>query len=136
MNIPAEGIRPQILPEVEILSHRRLSLVVVTVFPGPRRPYYVQSLGRGRAWSHGAHGPDSSSSTPRSRAYRRDRTQQDGSDQDLPRYAELSPADSPGRPQPRVGVEHVDEAGSMLFGQQILTKAQVNRHGFLGGSQT
>lgn len=46
MNIAADGIRPQILPEVEIVSHRRLPLVVVTVFPGPRRPYYVESLGR------------------------------------------------------------------------------------------
>jgi ATP-dependent DNA helicase RecG len=46
MNIAADGIRPQILPEVEILSHRKLSLVVITVFPGPRRPYYIQSLGR------------------------------------------------------------------------------------------
>ncbi len=46
MNIAADGIRPQILPEVEIVSYRKVSLVVVKVFPGPRRPYYVASLGR------------------------------------------------------------------------------------------
>ncbi len=46
MNVAADGIRPQILPEVEILTHRKASVVVVTVFPGPRRPYYVDSLGR------------------------------------------------------------------------------------------
>jgi predicted HTH transcriptional regulator len=46
MNLAADGIRPQILPEVEILTHRRTALVAVTVFPGALRPYYVQSLGR------------------------------------------------------------------------------------------
>lgn len=46
MNLAADGIRPQILPEIEIATHRRKTLVIVTVFPGPLRPYYVQSLGR------------------------------------------------------------------------------------------
>ncbi len=46
MNMAADGIRPQILPEVEIVSYRQRTLVVVTVFPGPLRPYYVQKLGR------------------------------------------------------------------------------------------
>lgn len=46
MNIAADGIRPQVLPEVEIVSFRKRTLVVVTVFPGPVRPYYVASLGR------------------------------------------------------------------------------------------
>lgn len=46
MNIAADGIRPQILPEVEIAAHRKVTLVVVTIYPGPRRPYYVKSLGR------------------------------------------------------------------------------------------
>ncbi|MCA8981231.1 MAG: putative DNA binding domain-containing protein, partial [Planctomycetes bacterium] len=46
MSIAADGIRPQILPEVEIVSVRKVSLVVVTVFPGPRRPYYLASQGR------------------------------------------------------------------------------------------
>lgn len=46
MNIAADGIRPQVLPEVEIVSFRKTTLVVVTVFPGPVRPYFVASLGR------------------------------------------------------------------------------------------
>ncbi len=46
MNIASDGIRPQILPEVEIISFRRTNLVTVTVFPGPHRPYYVRSLGQ------------------------------------------------------------------------------------------
>ncbi len=46
MNLAADGIRPQILPEVELVGYRRTTLVVVTVFPGPLRPYWVRSLGR------------------------------------------------------------------------------------------
>jgi predicted HTH transcriptional regulator len=46
MNVASDGIRPQILPEVEVLPCRGKSLVAVTVFPGPLRPYYVRTLGR------------------------------------------------------------------------------------------
>ncbi|MGK0352336.1 MAG: putative HTH transcriptional regulator [Planctomycetota bacterium] len=46
MNMAADGIRPQILPEVEFVTYRNATLVVVTVFPGASRPYYVQSVGR------------------------------------------------------------------------------------------
>ena len=45
-NLAADGIHPQILPEVEILPHRGRSLLAVTVFPGPSRPYYVRQSGR------------------------------------------------------------------------------------------
>lgn len=46
MNLASDGIRPLILPEVEVLPCRGKSLLAVTVFPGPLRPYYVKALGR------------------------------------------------------------------------------------------
>jgi predicted HTH transcriptional regulator len=46
LNLATDGIRPQILPEVEVLPCRGKSLLAVTVFPGPLRPYFVRALGR------------------------------------------------------------------------------------------
>lgn len=48
MNLASDGIRPLILPEVEVLPCRGKSLLAVTVFPGPLRPYFVKALGRER----------------------------------------------------------------------------------------
>ena len=46
MNLAADSVRPQILPEVEVLTYRNRALVVVTVFPGPMRPYFLARAGR------------------------------------------------------------------------------------------
>ncbi|MFH0944865.1 MAG: helix-turn-helix domain-containing protein [Planctomycetota bacterium] len=46
INLCSDGIRPHVQPEVEVTSHRGKHLLVVTVFPGPLRPYYLRSKGR------------------------------------------------------------------------------------------
>jgi ATP-dependent DNA helicase RecG len=44
-NAISDGIRPQILVEIELASFRKLSLLVLQVFPGPARPYHLAKLG-------------------------------------------------------------------------------------------
>ena len=45
-SIVTDTIHPQIAPEIEITTWRSKSVVVVTVHPGPSRPYHLRSLGR------------------------------------------------------------------------------------------
>ena len=44
-NAIIDGIHPQILVEIELLAFRKLSLLVLQVFPGPARPYHLARLG-------------------------------------------------------------------------------------------
>ena len=44
-NAISDGIRPQILVAIELASFRKLSLLVLQVFPGPARPYHLARLG-------------------------------------------------------------------------------------------
>ncbi|MCA9320631.1 MAG: ATP-binding protein, partial [Planctomycetes bacterium] len=44
-SIASDTVHPQITPEIEITTWRDKSVVVVTVRPGPSRPYYLRSLG-------------------------------------------------------------------------------------------
>jgi predicted HTH transcriptional regulator len=46
VNIVSDGVRPQICPEVEMVSIRDRVLLVVNVYPGPNRPYHLTALGR------------------------------------------------------------------------------------------
>jgi ATP-dependent DNA helicase RecG len=45
-SIVTDSVHPQITPEIEISTWRGRSVVVVTVHPGPSRPYHVRSLRR------------------------------------------------------------------------------------------
>jgi predicted HTH transcriptional regulator len=43
--VSARGIRPRLVPDVEILSWRQVHLVAVRVHPGPERPYSLAEAG-------------------------------------------------------------------------------------------
>lgn len=44
-SIVSDGIAPHVVPEIDIVAWREMQLVVVTVFPGPGRPYHLVALG-------------------------------------------------------------------------------------------
>jgi ATP-dependent DNA helicase RecG len=44
-SIVSDGITPRIVPDIDIVSWRGLQLVIVTVYPGPSRPYHVTAEG-------------------------------------------------------------------------------------------
>lgn len=41
----SDNIRPQLLPEIEILPWRRTQVVVLRIHPGSNRPYFLKSVG-------------------------------------------------------------------------------------------
>jgi len=43
-NLINEHIRPQLLPDIEILPWRRRHVVAVQIHPGPSRPYYLRAV--------------------------------------------------------------------------------------------
>ncbi len=47
-NLVADSIEPRLLPEIEIVPWRNLSVVVVTVHPSALRPHHLRSEGPGR----------------------------------------------------------------------------------------
>lgn len=44
-NLIDDGIHPMIVPNIEILSYRNKTLIVLEVFPGPSKPYFLKKLG-------------------------------------------------------------------------------------------
>lgn len=45
-SIISDGISPQVMPEIDILSWRDRNVLRVEVYPGPSRPYFLSSLGK------------------------------------------------------------------------------------------
>ncbi|MCK5842133.1 MAG: putative DNA binding domain-containing protein [Candidatus Sabulitectum sp.] len=45
-SIISDGISPQVLPEIDILSWRDRNVLRVVVYPGPSRPYFLTSTGK------------------------------------------------------------------------------------------
>ena len=45
-SIISDGISPQVLPEIDILSWRNKNVLRVEVYPGPARPYFLKSVGK------------------------------------------------------------------------------------------
>lgn len=44
-SIVSDGIAPRLVPDIDVIAWRGVNLVVVTVYPGPLRPYHVRSEG-------------------------------------------------------------------------------------------
>jgi predicted HTH transcriptional regulator len=44
-NLIDDGVHPKIVPSIEILSYRNKTLIVLEVFPGPSKPYFLKKLG-------------------------------------------------------------------------------------------
>lgn len=44
-SIVSDGVAPRMVPDIDIVSWRGMQLVVVTVYPGPGRPYHVVGEG-------------------------------------------------------------------------------------------
>ena len=44
-NLITNGIEPKIVPNIEVISYRNKTLVVLEIFPGPSKPYFLKQLG-------------------------------------------------------------------------------------------
>lgn len=44
-NLINDGIEPKIVPNVEIITFRKKTLIRVEIFPGPSKPYFIKQLG-------------------------------------------------------------------------------------------
>jgi len=44
-NIISDGIRPRLIPDIEIIPWRRLQLIAVQIYPSNTRPHYLVRLG-------------------------------------------------------------------------------------------
>jgi predicted HTH transcriptional regulator len=45
VNMIAEGIRPRLVPDIEIIPWRKVNVIAVQVYPSQTRPHYVERMG-------------------------------------------------------------------------------------------